>query len=328
MSPTADAARVILIAHAVRCSHLRALRIGASRPVAVFCSGFDWLHADKEGHLEPLPVAVDVIEAELAQPPELGLDGEQAIRGIFILEWFANRGKEGQVEAVGRRGYMLEVSEDSAGLEEIEDLTIERVFSLVLEVVDGKRGDDNVKAPERGPRLREVVPQERDTPVVEEPLARRPEHGLGKVEAHTVYPGAIAQEGAEQPPIARPEVEDAPGVARHLLEQDTLSLCAVRIGVSPGEVAQRVFRVLPFLGGHARILAGWNPVYCLRWNTLVALFHSCAERSGGVLTLDRRGFDTVAGEVKISPRPKRGRTPEARFPVLSVNSYLTTGRTR
>jgi hypothetical protein len=232
------------------------------------------------------------------------------------------------MEAVGRRGHMLEVSEDSAGFEEIEDLAIERALSLVLEVVDGKRGDDNVEAPERGQRLVEVVFQQRDAPVVEEALARRPEHGLGKVEAHAGYPRAIAREEAEQPPITRPEVEDASGVAGHLLEQYALSLCAVRIGVSPGEVAQRVFRVLPFLSGYARILAVWNPMYCLRWNTLVALFHSCAERSGGVLTLDRRGFDAVAGEVKISPCPKRGRTPEVRFPVLSVNSYLTTGRTR
>jgi hypothetical protein len=148
------------------------------------------------------------------------------------------------------------------------------------------------------------VPQERDTPVVEEPLARRPEHGLGKVEAHAGYPGAIAREEAEQPPITRPEVEDASGVAGHLLEQYALSLCAVRIGVSPGEVAQRVFRGLPFLGGHDRILAVWIPVYRLRWNTPVALSYSCAERSGGgVLTFDRRDFDAVAGEGKVTPLP-------------------------
>ena len=90
-----------------------------------------------------------------------------------------------------------------------------------------------------------------------------------------------------------------------MLEQGALSLRAVWKGVGPGEVAQRVFRVLPFLSGYARILAVWNPMYCLRWNTLVALFHSCAERSGGRLGVvdvsaflaDADGWD----DVEIAP---------------------------
>jgi hypothetical protein len=34
----------------------------------------------------------------------------------------------------------------------------------------------------------------------------------------------------------------------------------VRIGIGPGEVAQRVFRGRPLLGGHTRIVAAWNSV--------------------------------------------------------------------
>ena len=34
--------------------------------VAACASGAKWLHADKKGHLEPLPVAVDVLETEFA----------------------------------------------------------------------------------------------------------------------------------------------------------------------------------------------------------------------------------------------------------------------
>jgi hypothetical protein len=130
---------------------------GSSELVAALCSGSDWLHADKKGHLEPLPVAVDVIETELPQPSELSLDVEQAVRPIFILERLLDRREEREMQAMGRRGHMLEVGEDSAGFEEIEDLAIERVLSLMLEVVDAKRGDDSVEAPERGQRLGEVV---------------------------------------------------------------------------------------------------------------------------------------------------------------------------
>jgi hypothetical protein len=36
----------------------------------------------------------------------------------------------------------------------------------------------------------------------------------------------------------------------------------------------------------------------------VALFYSCVERSGGgVLIFDRRDFDAVAGEGKVTPLP-------------------------
>lgn len=53
--------------------------------------------------LDPLPVAVNVIEAELARPPELRLDSEQAVRRILILKRLADRCEERHMQAVGRR---------------------------------------------------------------------------------------------------------------------------------------------------------------------------------------------------------------------------------
>jgi glycerol dehydrogenase-like iron-containing ADH family enzyme len=86
---------------------------------------------------EPLPVAVDVVETEFAQPPELALHGEQAVRGILILERLADRREERQVQAIGWRGHMFEVGEHPARFEQVEDLAVERALSLVLEMVDG-----------------------------------------------------------------------------------------------------------------------------------------------------------------------------------------------
>jgi hypothetical protein len=141
----------------------------------------------------------------------------------------------------------------------------------VLEVVDGERGDDGIETPECGQGLGEVMPDELDALVVGEAFARRLQHGLGEIEAHTKHLAAVEPEEGKQPPIARPEVEDASGVAGHLLKQDAFSLRAVRVGVGPGKVAQRVFRGRPFLGGHARILAAQNLAYRVYRNTLVAL---------------------------------------------------------
>jgi hypothetical protein len=58
------------------------------------------LHADEERHLEPLPVAVDVLETQLAQPTELGLDIQQAVGRVFVLERLPDRLEESEVQAL------------------------------------------------------------------------------------------------------------------------------------------------------------------------------------------------------------------------------------
>ena len=162
--------------------------------------------ADEERHLQPLPVAVDVVETELAQPAELGLDVEQAVRGVLVLDRLVDRREERQVQALGRRGDVLEVGEDPAGLEQLEDLAIERALALVLEVVDRERGDDGVEAPELRQRLGEVVLDELDALIAGEALARRLEHQLGEVEAHAEHlaGGRSASRASRRPsPVPR-----------------------------------------------------------------------------------------------------------------------------
>ena len=100
-------------------------------------SGFGRLHADEKGYLKPLPVAVDVVKTQSAQPPELALDVDQAVGRIFVLERLADRCEERQVQSMRRRRHMLKVREHSAGFEQIEDLAIKRALPLVLQMVDG-----------------------------------------------------------------------------------------------------------------------------------------------------------------------------------------------
>ena len=111
------------------------------------------LDSNEERHLEPLPVAIDVIEAEGAQPLKLGVHVERAVGRVLVLDWLFDRFKERQVQAVGRRCHVLEVREYAAGLEQVKDLAIERALAIVLEMMDRKRRDDSVEAAERGQRL-------------------------------------------------------------------------------------------------------------------------------------------------------------------------------
>lgn len=92
---------------------------------------------------------------------------------------------------------------------------------------------------------------ELDALVAGEALASRLEHGLGKVKADTKRLVAIDPEKGEQAAVARPEVEDATNVARHMLEQDVLSLRATRILVGPAEITMNMLGGRPFLSGPA-----------------------------------------------------------------------------
>jgi len=147
---------------------------------------------------------------------------------------------------------MLEVREHAAGLEELEDLAVERALAVVLEMVDGHRRDDGVEAPECGQRLHEVVFDELDAFVAGEALAGRVEHELGEVQAHPVHAGPVDLEQGEQAAVAGSEVEDAARVARHLLGQHALSLRTVPDAVGQREVPVNVRSGGPFLGGHRR----------------------------------------------------------------------------
>jgi hypothetical protein len=91
----------------------------------------------EKSHFKALPVAIDVVKAVLTQPTELRLDIEQAVGGIFVLERLVDRRKNAMCRRWVARRHMLKVRKYPARFEQIEDLAIQRAFSLVLEMVDG-----------------------------------------------------------------------------------------------------------------------------------------------------------------------------------------------
>jgi len=131
-----------------------------------------------------------------------------------VLERLVDRREEHQVQAVSRRSDVLEVREHAAGLEQVEDLAVQRPLALVLEVVDGHGRDDDVEAPELGQRCRQVVLDELDALVAGEAVAGRIEHELGEVQAHPVHAGTTGLQEGEQPTVARAEVEENPAVCK------------------------------------------------------------------------------------------------------------------
>jgi hypothetical protein len=158
------------------------------------------------------------------------------------------------VQALAGRRDVLEVGEHAAGLEQLEDLGVERALALVLEVVDRHRRHDRVEAPERGQRLGQVVGDDLDAFVAREALARRAEHEVGEVEPDAEHPRTVGPEQREQAPVAGAEVEDARRAAGDVVEQDALALGAPRVLVRARQVAADVLGGRPLLGGHGRTL--------------------------------------------------------------------------
>ena len=154
------------------------------------------------------------------------------------------------MQALGRRGDVLEVGEHPAGLQQRVDLADQRPLALILEMVDRHRGDDSVEAPEVRQGLGQVVLDELDAFLAVESLPRRGEHDLGEVETDAEHPGALAPQESEQAPVAGPDVEDASGVRGDLFEQDALALGAAGKAIRPLQVMLDVRAVRPLLGMH------------------------------------------------------------------------------
>src|SRR4051812_6110451 len=123
------------------------------------------LVAGEEGQFPPLPEALDVLVADLAQPAELGLDVEQLVGGILLRS--ADQLEELGVQALSRRRHVFEVGEYAAGLDHVEDLFVHLALALVRAVVDGEGRHDQVEGAEVGQWGVEVVLHDLDVVGVE-----------------------------------------------------------------------------------------------------------------------------------------------------------------
>ena len=158
------------------------------------------------------------------------------------------------MQAARRRGDVLEIGEHAAGLEQVEDLGVQRALAVVLEVVDRHRGDHRVEASHCRHRRGHVVLDQLDPLIAGEAVACGVEHDVGEVEPDPAKVRPITHEQGQEATIARPEVEDAAHFARHVVEQDALALSSAREFVGSAEVSIDVLSGGPFLGVHGSII--------------------------------------------------------------------------
>ena len=124
-------------------SHIPGLPVGASsvqRPRApiVFptkrvptAEGYDpGAGPGHDGQLPPLPEAVDVDEAEVAQPAQMRLDGDELVRRVVVVRVAAERGEELVVQRVASATRRARGSTNSPpGPQAVEHLAVERALA-------------------------------------------------------------------------------------------------------------------------------------------------------------------------------------------------------
>src|SRR5688572_11862808 len=94
-------------------------------------------------------MAVDVHEAELAQPCQLRLDVEQLVRRVIVFGRHVQGSQEGLMQGAGRRRNVLEIAEHPSGLQQFKYFSVQRSFPFMPDVMNGKTGNDGIEAAER-----------------------------------------------------------------------------------------------------------------------------------------------------------------------------------
>src|SRR3954451_21296512 len=82
------------------------------------------------GKLPPLPKAFRIGEAQTVQPGQMVCDRDQLVRGIVLVGATPNGGEEFFVPPLGGRRHVLDVGEDAARAEPVEQLAVERPLAL------------------------------------------------------------------------------------------------------------------------------------------------------------------------------------------------------
>ena len=88
-----------------------------------------WLDAREQCQFTPFPVAVDIDEANFAQPRQLSFKIEQLVRWIFIRP--GDCLEEPGVETGSWRSDVLKITECAARSEKLKNLLVQCTFSFV-----------------------------------------------------------------------------------------------------------------------------------------------------------------------------------------------------
>lgn len=138
---------------------------------------------------------------------------------------------------------MFEVAEHASRAQPVIHLRVERALAFVRDVMDREAGDDRVeRAPRLGQWLIEIVRDDADGGVGDEPLAQPFEHRLGKVGRDRLHVRLRQLDERQQAPVAAPQVEHPCHRVGQTGEQFAFPLRPMRNRVGARQIRQRVRR--------------------------------------------------------------------------------------
>ena len=196
------------------------------------------LDADEERHLEPLPVAVDVVEPELRAAIRAGSRRRAGDR--TGLRPRAARRSPRRTRGAGAGSARPRARSSRTSRRARGDRGPPRRARACARARGGgwpsrTRRRRSARAPAAAGRGRARRARRAGRPR----SARGPRRAssVREVEADAAQLGAVGAQHREHAAVASPEVEDAAGVARDVLEQDALALQAAGVLVRPPQIA-------------------------------------------------------------------------------------------
>jgi hypothetical protein len=100
--------------------------------------------AGKKRQFAPFPVAINILEADFAEPEQLRFHVEQLVRGIFIRR--PDGFEKLRVDLRRHGGNMFQIAEHAARREDFEYLLIQRALALMNQVMNREARDDGIEA--------------------------------------------------------------------------------------------------------------------------------------------------------------------------------------
>lgn len=96
------------------------------------------LVAHQQRQFSPFPVAVDINETDLAQPPQLRLDIEKFVGRIFVLGSCAHFVNEPFMNRERRRRNVFEIAERTNWFQHGKDFAIQLLLAVIGAVMNGE----------------------------------------------------------------------------------------------------------------------------------------------------------------------------------------------
>src|SRR5579884_2713956 len=149
---------------------------------------------------------------------------------------------------------MFQVAEHTAGIQQVENFTVQFTLALMRAVMNREAGNHRIEVPECRQWFIEVMFDDANFRSAGKARSCAVQHGVGEIEGDRFRLGTGPEYDRGQPAITAPDIENAAQVRGKQFEQSGLAFGPVRNRIRAAEVLDRVIRLDPFVDSSHALL--------------------------------------------------------------------------